>query len=142
MLEQNRVPYGVDKLRRAGLRPTQQRVALAELLFADGDRHITAESLYDEAVAKGVKVSLATVYNTLNQFKDAGLLREVVVRAGKSYFDTNTTTHHHFFDEQTGSIEDIDLDVDEEDLRELVKVPNGKCITAVDIVVRLRDERV
>lgn len=134
-------PYGViERLRTVGLRPTQQRVALGELLFGDGNRHVTAESLYEEAVARGVKVSLATVYNTLNQFREAGLLREVVVRAGKSYFDTNTETHHHFYDEQTGRIEDLHLDVDEDDLRQMVEVPDGKRITGVDIVVRLANQ--
>ncbi len=140
MTDQSWVRYGVERLRQVGLRPTQQRVALAELLFAEGDRHITAECLYDEAVAKNVKVSLATVYNTLNQFREAGLLREVVVRSGKSYFDTNTTAHHHAFDERTGRVEDIDLGVDEDELRRLVEVPSGKCITGVDVVVRVRDE--
>lgn len=128
-----------DQLRSVGLRPTQQRVALAELLFGGEHRHVTAESLYDEAVDAGARVSLATVYNTLNQFREAGLLREVVVRSGKSCFDTNTETHHHFYDEQTGTIADLHLDVDEDDLRRMVEVPAGKRITGVDIVVRVEE---
>ena len=96
---------GVDVsklLRRAGLRPTRQRVALAVLLFGSGDRHVTAEMLHEEAVKSGERVSLATVYNALNQFRNAGLLREVVVAPGRSYFDTNTGHHHHFFVENDG----------------------------------------
>ena len=84
------------RLRHSGLRPTRQRVALADLLFAKGDRHLTVEELHEEAVTAGVPVSLATVYNTLHQFTEAGLLREVAVDGSKTYFDTNTDDHHHF----------------------------------------------
>ncbi|MFP4130345.1 MAG: iron response transcriptional regulator IrrA [Halorhodospira sp.] len=132
---------GAGYLRAVGLRPTQQRLALAGLLFAGEDRHVTAESLYEEATAQGVKVSLATVYNTLNQFKDAGLLREVVVHAGKSYFDTKTESHHHLYDEDSGEIEDVHLEVDEEQVRRKVAVPSGKRVAGVDIVVRLREHK-
>src|ERR1700722_15326672 len=87
----------LERLRAVGLRPTRQRIALARLLFDGGDRHITAEQLHGEALGAVIRVSLATVYNTLHQFTDAGLLREVVVEPGRSYFDSNTTDHHHFF---------------------------------------------
>src|ERR1700761_3175930 len=100
-------PAVIDRLRGAGLRPTRQRVALARLLFSTGDRHVTAEHLHGEAQANAIRVSLATVYNTLHQFTSAGLLREVVVEPGRSYFDTNTTDHHHFFIESNGHLEDI-----------------------------------
>lgn len=126
-------------LRSVGLRPTQQRLSLASLLFQGGGRHITAESLYEEASANGVKVSLATVYNTLNQFKEAGLLRELVIDSGKSYFDTNTQPHHHAYDEQTGEISDLELLIDERQLCKDVPVPPGKEVNGVDVVVRLRD---
>ncbi|MBK5935951.1 MAG: transcriptional repressor [Halorhodospira halophila] len=132
---------GAGYLRAVGLRPTQQRLALAGLLFSGEDRHVTAESLYEEATAQGVKVSLATVYNTLNQFKDAGLLREVIVHSGKSYFDTKTEAHHHLYDEDSGEIEDVHLQVDEQEVRRKVQVPEGKQISGVDIVVRLRTDR-
>ena len=95
------------RLRHAGLRPTRQRVELAGLLFRDCDRHVTAESLHDEIGRAGVKVSLATVYNTLHQFTDAGLLRQVIVDAARSYFDTNTGDHQHFFLEEEGLLIDI-----------------------------------
>ena len=98
-------PGDVAKLLRgAGLRPTRQRVALAHLLFASGDRHVTAETLHEEALARKVPVSLATVYNTLHQFTEAGLLREVAVEGAKTYFDTNTSNHYHFFCEHSGRL--------------------------------------
>jgi Fur family iron response transcriptional regulator len=95
------------RLKKAKLRPTRQRLALGKLLFDGGDRHVTAESLHDEAMRHSIRVSLATVYNTLNQFTAAGLLREVVVAPGRSYFDTNIADHHHFFYEDDGALEDI-----------------------------------
>ncbi|RLK51447.1 Fur family ferric uptake regulator [Alkalispirillum mobile] len=128
----------VGRLRDAGLRPTRQRVALADLLFSQGDRHVTAESLYDEALGQGVRVSLATIYNTLNQFTTSGLLREVVVDSGKSYFDTNTGAHQHVFNEDTGDIEDVQLSLDADELASRISVPAGHEITGVDVVVRLR----
>src|SRR5271167_4243542 len=84
-------------LRQVKLRPTRQRMALGWLLFAKGDRHLTAEMLYEEANRAKIAVSLATVYNTLHQFTGAGLLREVAVNGSKTYFDTNVSDHHHFF---------------------------------------------
>src|SRR5690349_25178123 len=101
------LPTVIERLRHVGLRPTRQRVALAKLLFESGDRHVSAEQLHGEAAAAAVRVSLATVYNTLHQFTEAGLLREVVVEPGRSYFDTNTADHHHFFCEATGKLQDI-----------------------------------
>src|SRR5512134_586576 len=97
----------IDLLRRADLRPTRQRLALAKLLFENGHRHVTAESLHEEALDKNFDVSLATVYNTLHQFVAAGLLREIFVDASRSYFDTNTVEHHHLFFEPSGKLEDI-----------------------------------
>src|SRR5438132_6819499 len=97
----------LERLRTVGLRPTRQRVALASLLFDGGDRHVTAEQLHGEALAAAIRVSLATVYNTLHQFTAAGLLNEVVVESGRSYFDTNVDDHHHFFVEHSGRLQDI-----------------------------------
>src|ERR1700676_2500120 len=92
----------LDRLRRVGLRPTRQRLALARLLFDKGHRHVSAEQLHSEAVEDAVRVSLATVYDTLHQFTTAGLLAEVLVESGRSYFDINVEDHHHFFFEETG----------------------------------------
>ncbi|MCU0837841.1 MAG: transcriptional repressor [Rhodospirillales bacterium] len=126
----------LDRLRDAELRPTRQRLALARLLFENGHRHVTAEKLHEEALAAGVPVSLATVYNTLHQFTAAGLLREIVVDATRSYFDTNVSEHHHFFFEQSGNLEDIPA----EDIvvGDLPAPPTGTRITRVDVIVRVR----
>jgi Fur family iron response transcriptional regulator len=124
------------RLKKAELRPTRQRLALGKLLFDGGDRHVTAENLHDEAMRHGVRVSLATVYNTLNQFTAAGLLREVVVAPGRSYFDTNIADHHHFFYEDDGALEDIPGDA--VTLATLPEAPEGAQIQRIDVVVRLR----
>ena len=123
----------LDRLRAAGLRPTRQRLALAKLLFENG--HITAEQLHSEALGSSIRVSLATVYNTLHQFTEASLLREIVVDSGRSYFDTNITTHHHFFYEETGEL--CDIPDDQIDVSQLPKAPEGTSIKQVDVVVRL-----
>lgn len=128
----------LDRLRAAGLRPTRQRLALARLLFDSGDRHVTAEQLHAEAVAAKVRVSLATVYNTLHQFTSLGMLREVVVEPARSYFDTNTSDHHHFFHERSGQLADIPGD--QIQLLRLPDAPPGTEVTRVDVVVRVRDQ--
>jgi Fur family transcriptional regulator, iron response regulator len=128
---------GIDeRVRKAGLRPTRQRVALAELLFAKGDRHLSAELLHEEALAAGVPVSLATVYNTLHQFTDAGLLRILAVEGSKTYFDTNTSDHHHFFVEGENTVFDIMSGPIR--VSNLPEPPEGMEIINVDVVVRLR----
>ncbi len=125
-------------LRDAGLRPTRQRMALAELLFARGDRHVTAERLHEEALIDSVPVSLATVYNTLHQFTEAGLLREVAVEGATTYFDTNTSNHCHFFCERDGTL----IAIPNERLRVsgLPEPPDGMEISRVDVLVRLVDK--
>lgn len=125
-----------SKLRRAGLRPTRQRIALGWLLFGRGDRHVTAETLYEEAGKARTNISLATVYNTLHQFTEAGLLREIAVDGSKARFDTNTTSHHHFLVEETGEL--MDIAVAKVDLANLTPVPEGMEIARVDVLVRLR----
>jgi len=122
-------------LRKAGLRPTRQRLALGALLFAGGDRHVTAELLHAEAVAVGHHVSLATVYNTLHQFKRAGLLRELAINGSKAYFDTNTSNHNHFFIEAEGELHDIPGDAIRVD--GVPTPPEGMRISHIDVVVRL-----
>ena len=125
-----------DKLRRVGLRPTRQRVSLGWLLFGKGDRHVTAEMLYEEATRARVPVSLATVYNTLHQFTQAGLLRQLAVDGSKAYFDTNASDHHHFFVEK----DDVLMDVPGEgvSVNDLPEPPEGYEVARVDVVVRLR----
>jgi Fur family transcriptional regulator, iron response regulator len=133
-------PYAdaLDRLREAGLRPTRQRLALAKLLLDKGDRHVTAEQLHGEAVDASIRVSLATVYNTLHQFTAAGLLREVVISPGRSYFDTNTDDHHHFFFEGSGRLQDIPGD--SVVVADLPTAPSGTEIRRVDVVIRLQDK--
>ncbi|MEQ1717656.1 MAG: iron response transcriptional regulator IrrA [Hyphomicrobium sp.] len=124
-----------DVLRQAGLRPTRQRRALGGLLFGGEDRHVTAEQLHAEAAAEGEHVSLATVYNTLHQFKKAGLVRELAIEGSKAYFDTNTSNHNHFLLEPEGRLMDIDSDAIT--VSGLPEPPEGMKITHIDVVVRL-----
>jgi Fur family iron response transcriptional regulator len=126
-------------LRKVKLRPTRQRMALGWLLFAKGDRHLTAEMLYEEANRAKIAVSLATVYNTLHQFTDAGLLREVTVNGSKTYFDTNVSDHHHFFIESEHKL--VDIPGATSIVGELPHVPDGYEISRVDVVVRLRPKK-
>ena len=125
----------LGRLRAAGLRPTRQRLALARLLLENGNRHVTAEQLHSEALAAEIPVSLATVYNTLHQFIHCGILREVVVEPGRSYFDTNIADHHHFFCESNGLLQDIAA----EDLTVigLPLPPLGTEIGRVEVIVRV-----
>ena len=123
-------------LRAAGLRPTRQRLELGELLFAKAHRHLTAETLHAEALQHGVKVSLATVYNTLHQFTEAGLLRQVVVDASRSYFDTNVGEHQHFYSEDDGML--IDIAAPEITVSGVPTPPDGMNIERVDVVVRIK----
>jgi Fur family iron response transcriptional regulator len=122
-------------LRRAGLRPTRQRMALAILLFGHGDRHVTAEILHEEAVKSGERVSLATVYNTLHQFERAGLLREIAIGGQRAYFDTNISNHNHFFIEADGCLVDIPGSAIRVD--GLPEPPEHLRISHIDVVVRL-----
>ncbi|HVK91502.1 MAG TPA: Fur family transcriptional regulator [Mycoplana sp.] len=124
------------RLRDSGLRPTRQRIALADLLFAKGDRHLTVEELHEEAVEAGVPVSLATVYNTLHQFTEAGLVRVLAVEGSRTYFDTNISDHHHFFIE--GENEVLDIPVSSIAIDNLPEPPEGMEIAHVDVIIRLR----
>lgn len=128
----------LERLRGAGLRPTRQRLALARLLFEKGDRHVSAEQLHAEAMTASIPVSLATVYNTLHQFTGAGLLREVVVEPGRSYFDTNISDHHHFYHEDGGEL--CDIPGNELSVGALPAPPHGTKVSRVDVIVRVRKE--
>ena len=127
------------RVRAAGLRPTRQRIALAELLFAKGDRHLSAEELHEEALNAGVAVSLATVYNTLHQFTEAGLLRILELEGSRTYFDTNTSDHHHFFIEGENRV--VDIEAAPVSVHNLPEPPEGMEIVNVDIIVRLRPKK-
>jgi len=127
------------KLRDVGLRPTRQRMALGWILFAKGDRHVTAEMLYEEATRAKVPVSLATVYNTLHQFTEVGLLRQVAVDGSKAYFDTNNSEHHHFFIEDQNDL--MDIPASDVVVGKAPIPPEGYEIARIDVVVRLRRKR-
>lgn len=130
-------PYAwtVEILRRANLRPTCQRMGLVKLLFGNGNRHICAEDLYKEARKKSMNLSLATVYNTLNQFKESGVLQEILTGSDKTYYDTNLTPHYHVFRERDGVVEDvpdsaITVSLTDEFLR-------NNAVKSVDVVIRM-----
>ncbi len=128
---------GARWLAAAGLRPTRQRLALAALLVGDGrNRHVTAEGLYAAALDRGEKVSLATVYNTLRAFCEAGLLSEITVDATRSYFDTRTDDHPHFFWEDSQHL--TDAPADQLHIDRLPEAPPGSEVARVDVVIRLR----
>ena len=128
-----------DWLKARDVRPTRQRVALASLLVGDGqDRHVTAEGLFDAAQACGEKVSLATVYNTLRCFCDAGLLQEITVDGTRSYFDTRMDDHPHFYWEGQGIL--TDAPADQLEIARLPAIPEGMEIAKVDVVVRIRQK--
>lgn len=129
-----------DWLTSAELRPTRQRMTLAAHLIGDGqNRHVTAESLYATVCDHGDKVSLATVYNTLRTFCDAGLMQEVLVDGAKSYFDTDTHDHPHFFWEDEHRLSDAPTEGLQ--IEGLPEAPEGTHIAKVDVVIRLRKDR-
>jgi len=128
----------LQKLRDVGLRPTRQRMALAKCLFDGPDRHVTAEILHGEAAHANINVSLATVYNCLHQFTDAGLLKQVVAAQGRTYFDTNMSEHHHYFIAPEGRLEDIPAGVVNIDL--LPDVPPGKIFSRIEVIIHVRDD--
>jgi Fur family iron response transcriptional regulator len=132
------VDWTAEQLRHAGLRPTRQRVALGRILFAKGNRHVSVEDLHAEAAAAGVRVSLATVYNALHRFTEVGLLHEVALDNGRTYFDTNIRDHHHFFVEGEGRLIDVVADIG---VDRLPKPPAGMEITSVELMVRVRRKR-
>jgi Fur family iron response transcriptional regulator len=127
------------RLKGAGLRPTRQRLSILSMLLETAPRHVTAEELFQEVRQAGIPVSLATIYNTLNQFTQAGLMGEVVVGSGQSYFDTDPSSHCHYFDKSTGEIYDIPSDV--VTISHLPEPPPGKEIERIDVVVRIKNSK-
>ena len=123
-------------LDKAELRQTRQRTQLAKMLFQAENRHFTAEQLHKEARTTGGTISLATIYNTLHQFRTAGLLRQVIVEPGKVYFDTNTEPHHHFYIEDDGEL--LDVERSEIEISTLPEIPKDCAIQETDVIIRLR----
>ncbi|MFK7732389.1 MAG: iron response transcriptional regulator IrrA [Pseudomonadales bacterium] len=124
------------QLKLVGLRPTRQRLELLQLLCGNGDRHVTPENLHLEARDNGIRVSLATVYNTLNLFTDKGVLRRLITECGVTWFDTNISDHHHFYNEVSGELTDFPAEVNM--LPQLPEPPKGRSITGLNIVVSIR----
>jgi Fur family iron response transcriptional regulator len=142
-MDQSPIPPAVARERAAAwltsadLRPTRQRLALAELLIGDGrNRHVTAEGLFDAAARRGAQVSLATVYNTLRAFCGAGLMTEVTVDGARSYFDTRVDDHPHYYWEEDGRLTDAPNDAVR--LEGEPRAPQGATVSRVDVVIRLR----
>ena len=125
----------IELLKNVALRPTKQRIALTKILFQENNLHVTAEQLHSEAIRKGYKISLATVYNALNSFKEAGIVKQVLVEPGKIYFDTNTESHHHFYIEETGEL--VDVPDDECQIVSLPLIPAEYTVNQVEITIRL-----
>ena len=128
-----------NKLRSSGLRPTKQRVEIAKYLFErEKTFHFTVESLNKLLEKKTTsKFALATIYNTVHAFKDAGHLSEVEVRGKKTYFDTNVSDHHHFYDSENSEL--IDIDANEIVIQKIPKAPNGKKIKNVEVFINLKN---
>ena len=126
------------QLRLVGLRPTRQRIAIAALLLDGRHRHVSADSLIEEIITAGLQVSSGTVYNTLNQFTDAGLLRRVVVHNEYSLFDTNTDHHHHFYEASNDQL--VDIPSDDVILAKLPQAPDGHEIKAVDVIIHVQSK--
>ncbi|MCK8515590.1 transcriptional repressor [Methylonatrum kenyense] len=127
-----------ERLRQLGLRPTRQRVALAKLLASGGHRHLSAEDVYAEARRAGIQLAYTTVYNILHQFTAAGLLREVVVESGRTWFDTNTGPHLHVLDEESGHLQDVAIDPKALPLLNHLPLGDDVEIADVEVVVRVR----
>ncbi len=129
----------LKKLRSSGLRPTKQRVEIAKFLFErEKTFHFTVESLNKLLTKKSIsKIALATIYNTVHAFKAAGHLSEVEVRGNKTYFDTNVSNHHHFYDSETAEL--IDIDANDIIIQKIPKAPNGKKIKNVEVFINLKN---
>ena len=124
------------KLRQAGLRPTKQRMIIADILFNGTNRHFTAENLQNDIISSGKQMSLATVYNCLNKFKNVGLIKKIETLGEPSIFDTNVTNHHHFMDEETGEL--IDFSSDNISLRSCPQTPQGYERNGLDIIIKIK----
>ena len=127
------------KLRSSNLRPTKQRVEIAKFLFErEKTFHFTVESLNKLLTKKSTsRFALATIYNTVHAFKAAGHLSEVEVRGNKTYFDTNVSNHHHFYDSETSEL--IDIDANDVVIQKIPKAPNGKNIKNVEVFINLKN---
>ena len=127
-----------EKLRKAGLRPTKQRMIIANILLDGVNRHFTAENLQDEINSSGNSMSIATVYNCLKKFRNCGLIKQIETSKDTAVFDTNTRQHHHFLNEETGEL--IDIKDDEINLKSLPNIPQGYFNNGVEVLIKLKKQ--
>ena len=125
-----------EKLRDAGLRPTKQRIIVADILLNGFNRHFTAENLQDEINSSGNSMSIATIYNCLKKFKNCGLIKQVETSKDTAIFDTNTDYHHHFLNEETGEL--IDIEIEEISLHKLPEIPQGYLNNGIEVIIKLK----
>ena len=127
-----------EKLRNAGLRPTKQRMIIANILLNGVNRHFTAENLQNEINSSGNSMSIATIYNCLKKFRNCGLIKQVETAKETAIFDTNIDQNHHFLDEETGEL--IDIENEEINLFKLPKIPNGYMNSGVEVLIKLKKQ--
>ena len=137
MCKNEHIKKALKMLDSSPLKVTEQRIAMINLLFKDGAAHFTAEDIYEEVNKKKIKISLATIYNCLNQFREFGIIKAIKVSSDKIYFDTNLKEHHHFFCVKSGKL--IDVETDKVRISKLPKIPRGKKFKSVDVIINISD---
>ena len=137
MYKNEHIDKALKMLEISPLKVTDQRVAMIKLLFKNGAAHFTAEDIYDEVNEKKIKISLATIYNCLNQFKEFGIIKAIKVSSDKIYFDTNLKEHHHFFCVKTSKL--IDVETNKVKISKLPKIPRGKKLKSIDVIINISD---
>ena len=137
MYKNEHIEKALKKLENSPLKVTEQRMAMINLLFKNGSAHFTAEDIYEEVNKKKIKISLATIYNCLNQFKEFGIIKAIKVSSDKIYFDTNLKEHHHFFCVKSAKL--IDVETKKVKISKLPKIPEGKKLKSIDVIINISD---
>ena len=137
MYKNEHIDKALKKLENSPLKVTAQRVAMIKLLFKNGADHFTAEDIYGEVNKKKIKISLATIYNSLNQFKEFGIIKAIKVSSDKIYFDTNLKKHHHFYCIKSSKL--IDVETNRVKISKLPKIPRGKKLKSIDVIINITD---
>ena len=137
MYKNEHINRALRMLETSPLKVTEQRIAMIKLLFKNGAAHFTAEDIYEEVNKKKIKISLATIYNCLNQFKEFGIIKAIKVSSDKIYFDTNLKEHHHFFCVKSAKL--IDVETNKVKISKLPKIPRGKKLKSIDVIINITD---